>query len=206
MFSVVPTTRDSSTTHRSRRTTREKWTVTWFWSCVVAYLSVAVVRSRRILNSLFSTYGTGGGYWFRGFRTAFYRPKTMCHKKIVIKIKSIVMRTTNNVFRKVHKYIHFKWYFSQFDRKRNILEIFHYFHCFRSMKKWQISKPKIVYWIFNFSRVLYHVKVIRSFKICFQNYGQLKRKFSEISAFQTQRADAKDSKKCNKKSVWVTAV
>ena len=52
MFSVVPTTRNSSTTHRSRRTTREKWTVTWFWSCAVAYLSVAVVRSRRILNSL----------------------------------------------------------------------------------------------------------------------------------------------------------
>ena len=52
LFSVVPTTRNSSTTHRSRMTTREKWTVTWFWSCAVAYLSVAVVRSRRILNSL----------------------------------------------------------------------------------------------------------------------------------------------------------
>ena len=33
------------------------------------------------------------------------------------------------------------------------------------MKKWQISKPKIVDF------------VISSFKICFQNYGQLKRKF-----------------------------
>ena len=52
MFSVVATTRNSSTTHRSRRTTREKRTVTWFWSCVVACLSVVVVRSRRILNSL----------------------------------------------------------------------------------------------------------------------------------------------------------
>ena len=171
MFSVVPTTRDSSTTHRSRRTTREKWTVTWFWSCVVAYLSVAVVCSRRILNSLFSTYGTGGGYWFRGFRTAFYRPKTMCHKKIVLKIKSIVMRTTNNVFRKVHKYIHFKWYFSQFDRKRNILEIFHYFHCFRSMKKWQISKPKIVHW--------YQVKERHLFfqNLFFKTMGNLKENF-----------------------------
>ena len=58
MFSVVPNTRNSSTTHRSRRTTREKWTVTWFWSCAVAYLSVAVVRSRRILNSLLTmTHG-----------------------------------------------------------------------------------------------------------------------------------------------------
>jgi len=52
MLSVVPTTRNSSTTHRSRRTTREKWTVTWFWSCAVACLTVVVVRSRRILNSL----------------------------------------------------------------------------------------------------------------------------------------------------------
>ena len=52
MFSVVPTTRNSSTTHRSRRTMREKWTVTWFWSCEVARLTVVVVRSRRILNSL----------------------------------------------------------------------------------------------------------------------------------------------------------
>ena len=52
MSSVVPTTRNSSTTHRSRRATREKWTVTWVWSCAVACLSVAVVRSRRILNSL----------------------------------------------------------------------------------------------------------------------------------------------------------
>ena len=58
MFSVVPTTRNSSTTHRSRTTTREKWTVTWFWSCAVAYLSVAVVRSRRILNSLLARITT----------------------------------------------------------------------------------------------------------------------------------------------------
>ena len=54
MFSVVATTRNSSTTHRSRRTTREKWTVTWFWSCAVACLTIVVVRSRRILNSLLS--------------------------------------------------------------------------------------------------------------------------------------------------------
>ena len=36
----------------THRTSREKWTVTWFWSCAVASLSVVVVRSRRILNSL----------------------------------------------------------------------------------------------------------------------------------------------------------
>ena len=52
MFSVVATTWNSSLTHRSRRTTREKWTVTWFWPCAVACLTIVVVRSRRILNSL----------------------------------------------------------------------------------------------------------------------------------------------------------
>ena len=58
MFSLVPTTRNSSTTHRSRRTMRKKWTVTWFWSCAVACLTVVIVRSRRILNSLLSlSYG-----------------------------------------------------------------------------------------------------------------------------------------------------
>ena len=25
----------------------------------------------------------GGGYWFRGSRTGFYRPETACHEKIV---------------------------------------------------------------------------------------------------------------------------
>ena len=31
----------------------------------------------------------GGGYWFHGSRTGFYRPETACHEKIVLKIKSI---------------------------------------------------------------------------------------------------------------------
>ena len=92
------------------------------------------------------------------------------------------MRTTNNLFRKVHNYIHFMGWFTQFERKCNILEIFHYFQYFerfRSMKKWQISKPKIVDWYLDFSNESYTTlkSVISSFKICFQNYGQLKRKF-----------------------------
>ena len=92
------------------------------------------------------------------------------------------MRTTNNLFRKVHNYTHFKGWFTQFQRKCNILEIFHYFQYFerfRSMKKWQISKPKIVDWYLDFSKESYTTlkSVISSFKICFQNYGQLKRKF-----------------------------
>ena len=47
------------------------------------------------------------------------------------------------------------------------------------MKKWQISKPKIVYWYLDFSNESYTTlkSAISSFKICFQNYGQLKRKF-----------------------------
>ena len=32
----------------------------------------------------------------------------MCHEKIVLKIKSIVIRTANNLFGKVHNYTHFK--------------------------------------------------------------------------------------------------
>ena len=82
------------------------------------------------------------------------------------------MRTANNLFRKRHNYTHFKGWFTQCQRKCNILEIFHYFQYFeryRSMKKWQISKPKIVDWSLK--------SVISSFKICFQNSGQLKRKF-----------------------------
>ena len=105
-----------------------------------------------------------------------------CHEKIVLKIKWVVMRTTNNLFRKVHSYTHFKGWFTQFERKCNILEIFHYFQYFESfcsMKKWQISKPKIINWYLDFSKESYTTlkSVISSFKICFQNCGQLKRKF-----------------------------
>ena len=103
----------------------------------------------------------------------------MCYKKIVLKFKSFVMRTTNNLFRKVHNCTH-NW--TPFEQKCNILEIFHcfqYFERFRSMKKWRISKPKIVDWYLDFSKESYTTlkSVISSFKICFQNYGQLKRKF-----------------------------
>ena len=92
------------------------------------------------------------------------------------------MRTTKNLFRKVHNYIHFMGWFTKFERKCNILEIFHYFQYFerfRSMKKWQISKPRIVDWYLDFTNESYTTlkTVISSFKICFQNYGQLKRKF-----------------------------
>ena len=71
------------------------------------------------------------------------------------------MQTTNNLFRKVPNYIHFMGWFTQFERKFNILEIFHYFQYFerfRSMKKREISKPKIVDWYLDTNRVLYHVK------------------------------------------------
>ena len=91
------------------------------------------------------------------------------------------MRTANNLFRKVHNYTHFKGWFTQFQRKCNILLIFHYFQYFerfRSMKKWHISKRKIVDWYLDFSKESYTTlkNVISSFKIGFQNYGQLKRK------------------------------
>ena len=92
------------------------------------------------------------------------------------------MRTTNKLFRRVHNCTHFKWCFTQFERKCNILEIFHYFQYFPrfgSMKKWQISNPKIIHWYLDFSNESYTTlkSVISSFKICFQNYEQQKRKF-----------------------------
>ena len=40
--------------------------------------------------------------------TGFYRPETVCLEKDVLKNKSIVIETTNNLFRKVHNYTHFK--------------------------------------------------------------------------------------------------
>ena len=52
--------------------------------------------------------GREGGYWFRGSRTGFYRPETVYHEKIVLKIKSVVMRAAKNLFRKVHNYTHLK--------------------------------------------------------------------------------------------------
>ena len=93
------------------------------------------------------------------------------------------MQTTNNLFRRVLNCTHSKWWFTQFERKCNILEIFHYFQYFercRSMKKWQISKPKIVDWYLDFSNESCTTlkSVISSFKICFQNYGQLKSSLS----------------------------
>ena len=123
-----------------------------------------------------------GGLLVSRLSDCVLQPETACREKIVLKIKSIVMRTTNNLFRKVHNYIHFMGWLTQFERKCNILEIFHYFQYFerfRSMKKWQISKPKIVGWYLDFTKESYTTlkSVIFSFKICFQNYGQLKRKF-----------------------------
>ena len=47
------------------------------------------------------------------------------------------------------------------------------------MKKWQISKPKIVDWYHDFTKESYTTlkSIITSFEICFQNYGQLKKHF-----------------------------
>ena len=94
---------------------------------------------------------------------------------------------------------------------------FQYFERFRWMKKRQISKFKIVDWYLDFSKESYTTlkSVISSFKICFQNYGQLKRKFlrpkSQVVfswnlSFLAQRADAKNSEKYYKKSVSAAVV
>ena len=106
----------------------------------------------------------------------------MCRKKIVLKFKSIVWGqqiTYSEEYLIAH--ILSGDLLSLNESQCNILEIFHYFQYFerfRSMKKWQISRPKIVNWYLDFSNESYTTlkSVISSFKICFQNYGQLKRK------------------------------
>ena len=52
----------------------------------------------------FKTYG--GNIGFAALRPGF--TETVCHEKIVLKIKSIVIRTANNLFGKVHNCTHFK--------------------------------------------------------------------------------------------------
>ena len=79
-------------------------------------------------------------------------------------------------------------WFTQFERKFNILEIFHYFQYFerfRSMKKREISKPKIVDWYLDTNRVLYHVKERYLF---FQNL------FSKLWATEKKIFEAKKYK------------
>ena len=106
----------------------------------------------------------------------------MSPKKIVLKFKSIVMRTTNNVFRKVHNCSILSGDLLSLNEIVMFWRFFYYFQYFErflSMKKGQISKPKIVDWYLDLSKESYTTlkSVIYSFKICFQNYGQLKRKF-----------------------------
>ena len=166
------------------------------------------------------TYGGRGVNWFRGSRTRLYRPETMCPKKIVLKFKSIVMRTTNNVFRKVHNcgilsgdllslnenvifwfFLLFSifWTFS-FDEKRAN---------FKAQNRRLVPRFK--------QRVLYHVKErYLFFQNLFSKLWATEKKIFEaekdqkylsgIGALHTQRADAKNSEKCNKKSVWATVV
>ena len=52
----------------------------------------------------FKTYG--GNIGFAALRPGF--TETVCHEKIVLKIKSMVIRTANNLFGKVHNCTHFK--------------------------------------------------------------------------------------------------
>ena len=101
---------------------------------------------------------------------------------MVLKFKSIVMRTTNNVFRKVHNCSISSGDLLSLNENVIFWRFFYYFQYFErflSMKKGQISKPKIVHWYLDLRKESYTTlkSVIYSFKICFQNYGQLKRKF-----------------------------
>ena len=99
-----------------------------------------------------------------------------------LKFKTIVMRTRNNLSEKYIIVRILRGGLLRLNENVIYLEIFNYFQYFerfRSMKKWQISKPQIVDWYLDFSNESYTTlkSVISSLKICFQNYGQLKRKF-----------------------------
>ena len=95
------------------------------------------------------------------------------------------MRTTNNLSEKYIIVRIVRGGLLRLNENVIYLEIFNYFQYFerfRSMKKWQISKPKIVDWYLDFSKEYYSTlkSVSSSFGICFQNYGKLKRKFLRL--------------------------
>ena len=115
---------------------------------------------------LLDARGGGGGYWFRGSRTGLYGPETVCHEKIVLKIKSIVIRKTNNLFRKVNIYTHWKWWLIQLNWRFFI--IFNILKVFVRWKNGKFQSPKS-------STGTKLKSVISSFKSFFQNYGQLSR-------------------------------
>ena len=132
------------------------------------------------------------------------------------------MQTTNNLFRKVHNYTPIlRDDLLSLNVNVISLEIFRYFQYFerfRWIKKWEISKPKIVDWYLDFSEESHTTLkgVISSFKICFQNYGQLKlkifeakKKSSTFVKFQPSSLSGrmlKTWKNTNKKSVSATVV
>ena len=113
MFSVVPTTRNSSTTHRSRRTTREKWTVTWFWSCAVACLTVVVVRSRGILNSLMLGAWGLWLHWWQGKLHLLYVPLLNISEEIILSEYCI-----NTSFQTSFRISNQDSYFNMYDPKQ----------------------------------------------------------------------------------------
>ena len=90
------------------------------------------------------------------------------------------MRTTNNLFRKVHNYTHFMGWVSQFELKCNIWGFFIIFNILNVFVRWKNGKfqsPKSSTGTSISPESKTTLKsVISSLKICFQNYGQLKRK------------------------------
>ena len=106
----------------------------------------------------------------------------MCHEKIVLRIKSIVIRTAHNLFRKVHNYTHFKRDLLSFNESAIFWRFFIIFNILNVSVGWKSGKfqsPKSPTGTSISVKESYTTlkSVISSFKICFQNYGQLKRKF-----------------------------
>ena len=104
----------------------------------------------------------------------------MCHKKIVLKFKSTIMRTTNNLFRKVHNCIFFNGDLLSLTENVIFWRFFIIFNILKVLVRWKMANFKAPNrrLVPRFQKESYTTLkcVVCSFKISFQNYGQLKRK------------------------------
>ena len=122
------------------------------------------------------------GSYFGSSWTVFSVSDTTRCEDLVLKIKSVLCQIWSIQSDKVHYYKHSERYLSHLKWKLNIWEIFHclqFFERFFVMENWQICEAKIINWymVFRIKTYITWKRIISSYKIRFQNYGQLKRKF-----------------------------
>ena len=118
--------------------------------------------------------------WIHRSWTGFSVSDTTCREDLVLKIKPVLFQTKNIQSDKVHNYGHHEWYVTHLKWKLNIKEIFQFLQFFKRflvMPNWQICE--IINWYTALRIKIYTTwkSIISSYKICFQNYGQHKRRF-----------------------------